>query len=149
MLKASHKNEKKQFLSVEWQRLRCKVCSTQMVELKSLLLPYIPYLLSSTAISELEICKWYEEKCQCNIKRASENSRPHHWQVWRGAIPTCYNCFMSRCDKATLKAMQKFIGRWKWPEKDGEIDYYDNQIILLIREENQHILNVVKLFDQY
>ena len=51
-------------------------------------------------------------------------------------------------NKATVKAMQKCIGGWKWPEKDDEIDYYDNQIILMKREENQHILNVLKLFDQ-
>ena len=39
------------------------------------------------------------------------------------------NASFPNVNGATLKAMQKCAGGWKWPEKDDEIDYLEKDII--------------------
>ncbi len=107
----------------------------------------------SNSASDSELNEWYDRECQ---KFAPE-------QIWEGDYVNCkyegelfpgvVTVAIPGGNGATVQAMQKCADGWKWPEKDDEIDYLEQDIIRKIDfpvpVNNRGTYRVKELEDQW
>ena len=119
--------KKKHFVSVEGSGIRCKDYSNQLDADEAFPLMSSSWLSNSANDSELN--DWYDKECQ---KLAPQQVSEGDYVIckYEGELfPGIVTVAIPDVNGATVKAMQKCAGGWKWPEKDDKIDYLEKDII--------------------